>query len=373
MVERFHLIYFSPEPKREGHASYTHVQEIIHNLGSIGWRVELFCPKYSVGKLPNAFLRFIGIAGALWRTIVALRPNVYYIRWHFAAWPLVLWAKLWQIPTVIEVNGPVEDLFIAWPVTHNFKRVFTWLMKSQLIWSNAIVAVTPGLADLCRLICGDEKYVEVIPNGANINQFCPEASQRDHHFVSLLPEKFVVFFGTMAPWQGIGTILEALEDPVWPRNIHVVFAGDGVERHAVEKAARCVGQVHYLGIVPYEELPAIVSRAKGSLICGENLEGRASTGLAPLKLFESLASGVPAIVTELPYQADVVRNGRCGTVIESGKSSILAKAVANLVEDEDRRAQLSCNARRVAVSEHSWEARARDTDAILRHVLAGKK
>lgn len=363
------LTYVSPEPERQGHASYTHVHEIINNLRRMGWQVDLFCPRYDEGALPGALQRLLAIGQTMWRAIASPRTRMYYMRWHFAAFPVALFARLQGIPTVIEVNGPVDDLFIAWPMTRRFRVFFTWVMEAQLHWAGAVVAVTQGLADMCQGIVGAGKHIAVIPNGANTDHFTPDAERRENAYTRSLPTRFMVFFGTMAPWQGIRTVLAALDDPAWPEGIHAVFAGDGAERPAVEAVAARLGHVHYLGRVPYEQLPAIVARALGSFVCTENLEGRASTGLAPLKLFESLASGIPVIATDMPFQADVVRNGACGYVVPPGDPTILARTVAQLAEDDRAANAMGANARDVAVRDHSWQARARDTQAVLFRVL----
>lgn len=369
MTTKSKLTYVSPEPERQGHASYTHVHEIINGLVDLGWDVDLFCPRYDEAKLPGALSRLMGIAKTLLKVMVAPRPQVYYMRWHFAVFPVALFAKILGIPTVIEVNGPVDDLFIAWPITRKFKSLFIWLMQSQLRWAGAVVAVTQGLANMSRDITGPDKSIVVIPNGANTNKFTPEAADQVNATTQVLPEKFMVFFGTMAPWQGIGTVLACVEEAAWPKGLHVVFAGDGVERPAVEALASRLNHVHYIGRVPYDELPSVVARAVGSFVCTENLQGRANTGLAPLKLFESLACGLPVIATEMPFQADVVRDGACGYVIEAGNPAVLAKTVAKLLADPAGSAKMSKNARAAAVQDHSWQARAKDTDDVLNRIL----
>ena len=363
------LIYVSPEPEREGHASYTHVHEIIGGLRDQGWQVDLFCPRYDDTNLPGPLARLLGIAQAMWRGIASPRGRIYYMRWHFAAWPVAAWAKFKGIPTVIEVNGPVDDLFIAWPQTRKLKGFFTWLMESQLRWAGAVVAVTPGLAGLSRSIVGVEKTIEVIPNAANIDRFTPDAAKQSTAYAQELPEKFLIFFGTMAKWQGIRTVLEALEDEAWPKGVHAVFAGDGAERKAVEDAAQRLEYAHYLGRIPYDQLPGVAARAQGAFVCTENLEGRASTGLAPLKLFESLALGLPVIATDQPFQADVVRGAECGVVVPPGDCSAVAQGVAQLMKNKAKRTKMGKNARKVAVEEHSWAARAHDTHAVLIGVL----
>lgn len=364
------LSYVSPEPERQGHASYTHVHEIINGLRAQGWQVDLFCPHYDEGALPGALTRMLGIGRAMLRAVTAPRGRIYYMRWHFAAFPVALYAKLLGIPVVIEVNGPVDDLFIAWPQTRRFRGLFAALMETQLRWAAAVVGVTDGLSAMCRAMTDADKTIVTIPNGANTDQFCPAAADVDNDHTAALPDRFMVFFGTMAPWQGIRNVLTAIDDAAWPSGVHAVFAGDGVERPAVEAAAQRLNYVHYLGRVPYDVLPTITARALGSFVCTENLEGRGATGLAPLKLFESLASGVPVIATEMPFQAEIVTNGACGYVVPAGNAANLAHTVAQLAADPAAAETMGKNARAVAVRDHSWAARARDTHDVLLKVLA---
>jgi len=369
MNNMLRLSYVSPEPERQGHASYTHVHEIINGLRLQGWQVELFCPRYGEGALPGALARLMGIGRAMLRAITAPRPRVYYMRWHFAAFPVALYAKLLGLPTVIEVNGPVDDLFIAWPVTRRFRKLFTGLMTAQLRWSGAVVTVTDGLAAMCRTMTDADKTIVTIPNGANTDQFSPAVVDKSNEITDSLPGRFMVFFGTMAPWQGIRTVLAALDDSSWPDGVHAVFAGDGMERPAVEAVAARLDHAHYLGRVPYDVLPTITARAIGSFVCTENLEGRGATGLAPLKLFESLASGIPVITTDMPFQAEIVRSGACGYVVPAGDAPKLARTVAELAADGVAAQKMGKNARAVAVRDHSWAARSRDTHDLLAQIL----
>ncbi|MDV7340827.1 glycosyltransferase family 4 protein [Terasakiella sp. A23] len=364
------LIYLSPEPERQGHASYTHVHEIINNLKKMDWDIDLYCPRYDEKALPGAVSRLKEIGKTLWRAMRGGKPDAYYMRWHFAAWPLAFWAKLRGVPCVIEINGPVDDLFIAWPITRKAKWLFRWLMESQLKWAAGLVPVTGGLGEVCRKVVGDQKPMSVIPNGANTDQFSPEAAHQENDYTRDLPEKFCIFFGTMAAWQGIRTVLAAVESDTWPKDLPIYLAGDGAERpHVEEVAARQPDLVKYLGRIPYEHLPSLVARAQTSFICTENLEGRGSTGLAPLKLFESLACGVAVVATDMPFQSDVVRNGQCGYIVPAGSPDELAATVNKLVSGADERLEMGKNARRVAVEEHSWYARAKDTHDLLKTVV----
>src|SRR5262249_61861287 len=104
-------------------------------------------------------------------------------------------------------------------------------------------------------------------------------------------------------------------------------------QNLVEDAARAGLPVRWLGYRPYEQIPGLIAGAIAGLIPMTNPLGRSSTGMNPLKLFETLACGIPAIVSELPGQADLVRQGRCGLVVPCGDAAALARGVAQLAAD----------------------------------------
>ena len=86
-------------------------------------------------------------------------------------------------------------------------------------------------------------------------------------------------------------------------------------RPEVEQAALKTPRLQYLGRLPYREVGAVVAGAAASLVPKIRDNDRNETGLFPVKLFEIMACGVPAIVSDYPGQADLVRRGRCGLVV----------------------------------------------------------
>lgn len=371
--EQPRLVYFSPEPDREGHASFTHVHEIINNLREIGWNVNYFSPYYETANLPSPLQRLSRITHSLVRAMACRRPNTVYMRWHFASFPLSLWARIRNIPVVIEVNGPVNDLFIAWPSTRKFERIFTWLMKIQLRWAAGIVAVTDGLADLCRDMTDCDKIIEVIPNGANTEHFHPDAANKPHNLDDL-PNSFCLFFGTMAPWQGIDDLLAAVASTDWPSDFPLLIAGDGERRLQAEAAAaKYPSKLRYLGRLPYNELPKLVARSQCTFVCTQNLDGRANSGMAPLKLFESLACATPVIATRMPFQEDIVRDSQAGFLVDEGHPSQIVSAVTQLARDKVKTVEMGIKGRKFVYMHHSWRARAEKTHQLLLRILRTQK
>ena len=360
------IAYLCLQATREGQASHAHVHEIIKGLRKRGWTVDLYEPMYArSAQAPGPFwkaLEFVRVQLRLWR---AREPDVLYIRLHFASWPSAFLARLRGVRVVQEINGPYEDLFIGWPWTRRFAWFFAWLMRSQLRWADVVIAVSPKLAEWCRV--EGTKKVCIITNGANTDMFRPDAELDP---ALELPRSYVVFFGALAPWQGIDTMLAAAEHPSWPQEVQLVIAGDGVERSKVQAAAARSHLIRYLGPQPYSRMPGIVAKSLAGLSPQNDPLGRSSrTELFPLKLFETLACGVPVVVTDFPGMADLVREGGCGLVIPPDDPGALARAVNYLYRHPKERASMGKKGRILVEQEHSWDKRAEATARVLEELL----
>lgn len=363
------LSYLCLQVTREGQASHAHVHEIVEGLRRHGWAVTLFEPRCALSdRAVPLGIRLSALAQAQWRLCFGQeRPDVVYVRAHFAALPVALWARLRGVPCVQEVNGPYEDLFISHPGARRLRALFQWAAGAQLRLATAVIAVTPQLARwLARE--GVRGRVFVVPNGANTCLFTPRATHsRD------LPASYAVFFGALARWQGLSDLLDAVRDPEWPPGTHLVIAGDGAERGAVERAARANPRLVYLGSVPYAEVPGIVAGSCCGLSPQTDLGGRAKTGLFPLKVFETMACAVPVIVTDWPGQADLVRQHGCGVVVPPNDPGALARAVRSLCEDPRARDEMGRRGRAAVVRYYSWDRRAAETSEAIEEALRAQR
>ncbi len=359
------ILYLCLQVTREGQASYAHVHEIIHGLRHRGWQVSLYEPQYqsSSGRIGMAN-RLLGFAFTQLGFLFSRRSEALYIRWHFGTFPTACWARLRGIPVVQEVNGIYEDLFISWPWTRKFRRLFEWLMCIQLRWAQQVIAVTPRLAEWVKQETGHER-VDVVSNGANVKLFNPK-TVIDSALVSNRP--YALFFGVLAPWQGIDTILAAVVHQAWPADVKLVIVGDGMERSKVEAARVHSSRIVYMGIQPYQRMPSII---KGSLAILSPQKGIRGEYAAPLKVFEGLACAVPAVLSDYPGIADLVRVTKCGIVITPDDQEALAKAVAYLYHHPKDCEAMGKRGREAIEKYHSWDQKSALTSKILNRVLRG--
>ncbi|MCX7827728.1 MAG: glycosyltransferase family 4 protein [Thermanaerothrix sp.] len=366
------MAYLTLEGSREGQASYVHVHEIIKGLRRNGWDVKLFEPYYAGVDKPGLAVRlwkFLAVQVSMaWSFLKNGKPDVLYVRSHPFSWPSVMLAKALGVVVVSEVNGPYEDLFLAWPFTRRFSWMFVWLWRSQWRHSDALVTVTKGLVDWLKSQSVNE-LVFLIPNGADTEFFSPSAVVNPSAFSDFLPRFYAVFFGALARWQGVDTMLEAVKSPYWPQEVSLLVAGEGVEGHKVKMASQVYQRVLYLGRVSYRDIPGLVAGAVVSLCVKTRDAALVSTGLSPIKLFESLACGTPMIVSDISGQADLIREGDCGLVIPPEDPDALAKAVAYIYENPSERDRMSRAGRLLIETKHSWAIRADDTHRIIMMLL----
>jgi glycosyltransferase involved in cell wall biosynthesis len=284
---------------------------------------------------------------------------VLYVRGHYMAFPSTLIAKLFNIPIFHEINGPYEDVFIAHPVLNKLRWILIPMQRIQYRWATGLIAVTQELVDWAKTESGHSRC-RLISNGANIDIFKPLEGKSP-------TRSYAIFFGGLTEWHGVPVMLEAVQSDLWPKNIDLVIIGDGIYASAVRDLALKNKSVHFKGRLPYREVASWVCGALVGLVPISNPGGRSETGLMPLKLFETLACGVPVIVTDFPGQAD------CGLVIPDQHPEELAKAVAMLADDRDRAEAMGARGAAEVRSRHSWRARARETFDFIEYTLNAHK
>jgi glycosyltransferase involved in cell wall biosynthesis len=136
--------------------------------------------------------------------------------------------------------------------------------------------------------------------------------------------------------------------------------------------------------VPFADVPSLLAGASASLVATtasrsfaapETLSepGWAKPGFSPVKLYESMASAVPLVVTDVPGQAEVVRAAGAGLVVPAADAEAMASAVADLVRDPEKARSMGERGRIAVLREHSWQARAAATEAVIVEAMDARR
>lgn len=362
--------YLSLEAPREGQAAHTHIHAIIDGLEAQGWRVTPFlATRTGVSAGRSLLAKLVDYVAVQARLIAALpRLDAVYVRAHPAAWPASIVARWCGRPVVHEINGPHGELAVTYPWLKPFARLVATLQRAQYRRAAHLVAVTPGLVAWAKTEAGHDR-VTLVPNAADVERFTPNGPR--HVLGDSEARPYAIFVGGLVKWHGIATMLDALAHPDWPDGVALVVVGDGIERDRLARAqAEGMPGLVWFGRQPQEAVPAILRGALVALVPIESPDGRADTGVLPLKLYEAMACGLPLIASDLPGQADLVREEGAGWLVPPGDAGALARAVAAAAADPEAARRIGASNAEAARLRHGWRARAAVVSRVLTDALS---
>jgi glycosyltransferase involved in cell wall biosynthesis len=359
VTQRRRLLYLTLETPHPGQASYTHVHEIISGLRGLDWEVELHATNSGGASSGSSY--FSRVVDYL-RTQLHLarrlkEADALYARAHFAALPSAWLARAKCVPVFQELNGRPDDIFVTYSALRWLSPLIVWMYKWQLMRADHVFAVTRGLDEWVARCAAHERH-SVVGNAANTQVFTPDGPP------SPVTGRYAAFVGGLVRWHGIPLMLAARREPNWPADVQLVIVGDGVERQALTSIKDGDGVIA-MGRLPQDLAAAVLRGALCSLCVIEDPDGRSNSGVAPLKLYESMASGVPVVVSDLPFQSDLVRDVECGLVVPLGNPEALAQAVAELAEDPQRAKEMGRKGAAHVRQTATWRHRAAEISAVI--------
>ena len=361
------LGYLCLEAPREGQASFVHSTEIVKGLEERGFDIDYVAPDYGWPR-PSLWRRILKSLSIQFDFLRRLRHfQVVYIRAHPLAWPTALACRVRGIPVIQEINGTLQDVYLPYPQLRRIRGLLEYTARKQYASADGLVVVTPSLADWLRDLLGDDlPPTKLITNAANIELFNP-----DRKTDLALPQRFAVFVGSQTAWHDRDVLIAALDDPAWPKDVSLVLVGECGNAEHVQAALATHSNLVITGRVPYKDVGGVLAKATAVIVAIADPDGRSrSVGVAPIKLFEAIASGTPVIANDLPFQAELMRESGAGPIFETGDAAGLAKAVADVAANEERYRARSRAAAVMIENEHSWGNRAEQTRTFLLDVLA---
>lgn len=368
-----HLIALTNSFRRAGISNYS--EEVVRHLGKID-----HTNRYTVYTTRDVTGRALGVPPN-----VVVRPSVLptinprvRIPWEQLVAPLLLRATGADLYHGMHTAMPLFGTIPAVVTVHDlapisFPQTFRRHNRAYLIWANQvtarrarhILAVSEFTKnELVRLLSVPPDRITVTHNACD-PRFRPPtpdeiAAFRVRHG---LPERFILYVGTLEPRKNLPTLLEAYARIAQSSDVPLIIGGgkgwlyDPIFARLEQLGLR--DRVHFPGFLAAAELPLWYAAAS-VFVFPSRWEG---FGIPPL---EAMACGTPVISSNSSSLPEVV--GDAGLLIDPDDIDGWAEAILRVLRDNDLSDELRTRGIRQA-QRFSWQATAEKTLRVYEQVV----
>lgn len=217
-----------------------------------------------------------------------------------------------------------------------------------------VLVLNSAMVEEAREVGFDPAQLGWMPNPVDVEWFRPADSternelRRARNLPPLAP--VIVFVGRLAPEKELASLFQALAAVSQSRpDAHLALVGDGPLRAELQQMAAGLGlsdRIHFCGAVPPESVC-------GWLQCADIFTLVSSREGLPCSLLEAMAVGLPAVVSSIPANQQLVEDGVHGCVVPCGDSQAIAQALLRLMDSPQLRQTMGAAGRQQVVAQYA--------------------
>jgi glycosyltransferase involved in cell wall biosynthesis len=290
-----------------------------------------------------------------------------------SAW---LVAKLRRKPFLLEVRDLWPEFAIDIGVLRNPLLIFLsrWLERFLYSQADHILINSPAYRDYLEGRGIPSNKISLVPNGADVGMFRPDADGSAYRKALNLEDKFlVVYAGAMGMANDLVTILNAAARLRDHADVHFVLTGDGKERSTLRREAEEL-HLHNVTIaspVAKSKMPEVLAAADVCVATLKNIPMFTTT--YPNKVFDYMAAGRPTVLAIDGVIRQVLERSEGGICVPPGNDEALADAVLQLYQAPALRARMGASARQYVITHFDRKQQAEEFRSILRRMAAREK
>jgi rhamnosyl/mannosyltransferase len=244
-------------------------------------------------------------------------------------------------------------------------KVYRPLLDRFLTDIDHIFVTSPRLLEQSTSLAPYREKTSVVPLSIDLDDYGqyggpPVALPGDSNRPTLL------FVGRLNYYKGVEYLLDAMPS----LDADLIVAGDGARRETLEDRATRLGvsdRVHFLGYVDETHLHGYYDRADVFVL--PSVEPSEAFGIVQL---EAMAYRTPVVNTDLPTGVPwVSQDGKTGVTVPPRDADALASAVADLLDDPERRRTYAERARERVERYFGHERMLNTMESRYRAILEG--
>jgi glycosyltransferase involved in cell wall biosynthesis len=350
------ILYLAPDALAAPKGAAVRIGLTLDALRAQGHEVETFTPERPEPGTPAAnFLeRMLSFREAAARWLEGRGADLVQFRGLWDGLPAAAWARRHGARAVWEAHGfPSIELPYHFPGLVRRGAVLDKLVREEralLSLVHHVLVPSETTARYLRRLGVPDDRVSVVPNGVDTEAFRPAAVAPP----DTMPLR-LVYVGTLSPWQGLATALEALallRGRALPE-LHVIGPTKAPWRAALRGLARGLRVHHALhlsGPMAQADLPAVLATAHVCLAPLPDDPRNSVQGCCPLKILEYMAAARPILSTRVGAVEEILEHGASAHLVRPGSAAALAEGLAWMMDHPAEREALGARARELAVA-----------------------
>jgi len=356
-----HVLFMAPDPVPHPKGAAQRIEATVRALALAGAQVRVLTPAGPEGRvlagldhqtvdLPQeGFLqRALAFREAARTLLTREPPDLVWFRSPWEGVPAVRDALRRGIPAVYEAHGfPSVELPAHHPGLRCREATLDRLVAEEnLLLHGSCRIITPSRTGrgFLQMRGVPPERIRVVPNSVQLERFTAPSPAGPG-----LPLR-LAYLGTLAPWQGLGTLVEALAHLKGRLEVRLQVVGTrkGAWLRDLRNLVRALGvrgMVEVEGPLASEQIPAFLAQAHLCLAPLPDDPRNSLQGCCPIKILEYLAAGRAVLATRVPPVEEIIEHGRTGWLVRPGSPSALAEGLLTLAGRPDLVEGLGRNAR----------------------------
>lgn len=241
---------------------------------------------------------------------------------------------------------PLASMSWGYDLIHDARRSFSWRWATRftLRRSRLMIGDCQAIRALARTYGMRDEGMVIFPWGIDLEQFPYAPPPGDPAFTLLSTRSWEPIYGVDIIAQAFASAARQIPE------LHLVMLGSGSQANLLRTTfsqAGVLDRVHFPGQVSQADLPRF-HRMANLYISASHSDGTS------ISLLEALATGRPALVSDIYGNREWVRQAETGWLFPDGDARALSQAIVEAARQRQKLVEMGRAAREVAQQRADW-------------------
>jgi glycosyltransferase involved in cell wall biosynthesis len=299
-----------------------------------------------VGRTPGRLNRMVRASRGVCKAAAKLNADIYHLH-DPELLPFGLLLKRRGKTVVYDAHEDVPKQLLAKPylgprrlrALADAYAVFERYAARRL---DGIIAATPSIGEKFRAL---NARTAVVNNYPLVDELYGDGSWERK-------TDTVCYIGGISAARGIRELVAAMDRVTSPARLALAGSFSGAELESEIRSMPGWARTDYLGYLDRGGIRELLGRSVAGLVTLHPTPNHLESH--PIKLFEYMSAGIPAIASDFPLWRRIIEDADCGYCVDPADVAAIAECIDRLVADREEARRLGENGRNAILRDYNW-------------------